>query len=206
MARTTPIDEAKVPDRRRSASKPRWGVCFRQFDLVRSKEGSTYLTRWWLVLTPWGGIALHRMSAPDARVTLHDHPFSFVSIILRGGYTERRLDPRTMLVDEHRHVRWVNRMRVGIDAHSIRELDRPVVWTLLLVGRSPRTWGFLEPVEHRFALHDVFVTIEASAPTVAEDMRRLGYTEDDIASAEQLGSPLWAWTKHDAFDSGHYVP
>lgn len=136
-----------------------------QFDLVRAEDGLVYLRRWWLVKTPWGGIALHKMSAPDARSTLHDHPFGFVSIVLRGGYWERRLDPKTMYV-------WLRRVaRVNVmskyGAHAIVDIERTPTWTLLLIGRHRRTWGFWErsPIDG-----------------------------------------VWVWTKHDAFDSGHYVP
>jgi hypothetical protein len=94
-----------------------------------------------------GGIALHRMDGPDARDTLHDHPFSFVSVVLRGGYVERRLDPRTMTVDG-RTVEHVNRVRAGIDAHAICELLRVPTWTLLFIGRPRRTWGFWQETEY----------------------------------------------------------
>lgn len=168
-----PTDEAIGAD---GAHAPRWALGYRQFDLVRAEGGETYLTRWWLVKTPFGGIALHRMTAPDARPTMHDHPFTFVSIPLVGGYMEQRLVPR-----EYRTIRRavaarggghrVNVVRAGIDAHTITELFRVPTWTLLLIGRHRRTWGFLEPhgPEGR-----VFGTV-------------------------------WRWTKHDAYDSGHYA-
>jgi hypothetical protein len=83
------------------------------------------------------------MTGPDPRATLHDHPWSFLSIIVRGGYIERRLDPMTMTVDHWHVVRWWNRVR-ALDAHSIRSLLRNPTWTLLFVGRRRRTWGYLE--------------------------------------------------------------
>ncbi len=150
---------------------PRWALGHHQFDLMRIVDRVTYLRRWWLVKTPAGGIALHKMTAPDARPELHDHPFPFISIVLAGGYIERRLDPTMMHVDEHHVVRRINIVRRH-DAHSIRALLGPVCWTLLLVGRHRRTWGFWEPDEW----HPV---------------------GDDPS--------LWRWTKHDAFDSGHYA-
>lgn len=104
----------------------------------------TYLTRLRIVQTPWCALYLHRMDTPDSRPTLHDHPWNFVSIILRGGYIERRLDPITRDVDERHVVRHVNRLRAE-DVHSIRELLRVPTWTLLFVGRRRRTWGYLEP-------------------------------------------------------------
>ena len=88
------------------------------------------------------------MDAPDSRPTLHDHPWRFLSVVLRGGYTERRLDPRTMEVNEAHRVRWFNRMRT-CDYHAIVKLARTPTWTLLFVGPRVRTWGYLEPLPVR---------------------------------------------------------
>lgn len=171
--------------RRPSVSHRRWSGPYHQFDLTRTDDGSLYLRRWWLFSTPLGGVLLHRMSAPDARPTLHDHPFSFVSIVLRGGYVEDRLDPMTFTVSGH-VVRRVNVVRKH-DAHTITRLLRNPTWTLLLVGKHHRTWGFWEPGEARSWNH---------VPDGA------GGTERDGTWSARV----WRWTKHDAFDSGHYVP
>lgn len=103
----------------------------------------TYLTRWRLICTPWFGVYLHRLGGPDPRETLHDHPWSFLSIVLRGGYIERRLDPITRAMSVNHRIRRVNRVR-SFDAHAIAELTRTPTWTLLFVGRRTRTWGYLE--------------------------------------------------------------
>lgn len=105
------------------------------------KPERNYLTRWRLIQTPWFGLYLHRLDGPDPRVTLHDHPWAFLSIVLRGGYVERRLDPMTMLVNEEHRIRYINRARPGM-AHSIRYLLRQPTWTLLFVGARRRTWGY----------------------------------------------------------------
>lgn len=115
-----------------------------RFEVPQYDGDGNYLTRWRIVQTPWFGILLHRFDGPDPRLTLHDHPWPFLSFVLRGGYVERRLDPMTMRVDEQRVVRSVNRMRL-IDAHAIRRLLRQPTWTLMFVGRRVRTWGYLEP-------------------------------------------------------------
>lgn len=133
------------PSKRESRSEApskQWAIFHKQFVLVRREDDVVYLTRWWLAKTPWGGIMLHRMDGPDARETLHDHPFSFVSFVPIGGYIERRLDPMTMHVVLNHRVRWVNVMRRH-DAHSIRELLRTPTWTVVFAGRHRRTWGFM---------------------------------------------------------------
>jgi hypothetical protein len=114
-----------------------------RFEVPNYDDDGVYLTRWRVIQTPWAALYVHRMTGPDPRATLHDHPWSFLSIIVRGGYIERRLDPMTMTVDHWHVVRWWNRVR-ALDAHSIRSLLRNPTWTLLFVGRRRRTWGYLE--------------------------------------------------------------
>lgn len=127
---------------------PRWAFMSRFIIPNLDDPTETYLTRWRIVQTPWFSLFLHRMDGPDSRPTLHDHPWSFLSIVLRGGYIERRLDPLTRQVDEHRTVRRVNLMRTH-DAHAIRSLLRVPTWTLLLVGARRRTWGYIERSDPR---------------------------------------------------------
>lgn len=161
------------------ASARLWAFFHHQFDLIRQSDGVAYLTRWWIVKTPWFGVALHRMKGADARTTLHDHPWPFVSIVLRGGYTQRRLKPRGMGVIERQHVRRINHLGLQ-DAHSIIELDRTPTWTLVFTGKQVRSWGFWEP--------------SAASP---------GMVRNGDNDAE---TPQWVWTHASYFDSGHYVP
>lgn len=104
-----------------------------------------YLRRLRIVQTPWFGIYLHRLGTPDSRPTLHDHPWNFVSIVLRGGYTEMVPSATTHASRYHdaHHVRRLNRKRAE-DFHYIRSLDRTPTWTLVLVGRRRRVWGYLD--------------------------------------------------------------
>lgn len=123
----------------------RWAIMER-FEVPHfDRDDELYLTRWRIISTPLASLYLHRIGTPDSRPTLHDHPWSFVSIILRGGYTENRLNLHTRTVIR-RHIRFVNVMRRD-DAHAIMSLhkDRPV-WSLLLVGRRRRTWGYWRQV------------------------------------------------------------
>lgn len=115
-----------------------------RFEVPNYDSDGNYLTRWRLIQTPWWGIYVHRFDGPDPRTTLHDHPWSFLSIVLRGGYIERRLDQMTMKVNEHHRIRFLNYMPRG-GAHAITHLRRVPAWTLMLVGRRYRTWGYLEP-------------------------------------------------------------
>jgi hypothetical protein len=111
----------------------------------------TFMVRWRLVQTPWFGLYVHRLNAPDRRTTLHDHPWPFVSFVLRGGYTEEigiRAGRRGRGPVVGRRLRsWgpgsVHRMR-RTDAHTITWLHRTPTWTLVLVGRRATDpgWGY----------------------------------------------------------------
>lgn len=128
-----------------SGRNPNWAWMDR-FDAPDYDDPSqTYLSRLRIIQTPLGGIYVHRFYGPDPRQTLHDHPFGFFSILLRGGYVERRLDPVTMQVDESRLVLLWNRIRAG-EAHAITKVF-PGTMTLVFAGPRTRTWGYWEPVE-----------------------------------------------------------
>lgn len=123
---------------------PRWTLMSKFIIPNLDDPDETYLTRWRIIGTPWFSIYLHRMDGPDSRPTLHDHPWNFLSVVLRGGYVERRLDPLTMEVNENHRVRRANRVRAH-EAHAIHTLLRVPTWTLLFVGARRRTWGYWEP-------------------------------------------------------------
>ena len=105
-----------------------------------------YLTRLRIIQTPWFSVFLHRMDGPDSRPILHDHPWSFVSFVLKGGYSEIRLNKRTMGIYE-RQIKRLNIMRRD-DAHYIRILHRTPTWTLVFTGVRRRTWGYWEMYSH----------------------------------------------------------
>lgn len=122
----------------------RWAIMER-FEVPHfDRDDELYLTRWRIISTPMASLYLHRIGTPDSRPTLHDHPWSFVSIILKGGYTEMRLDKHDHTT-RRRFVRFVNVMRRD-DAHYIERLHGGPVWSLLFVGRRRRTWGYWRPV------------------------------------------------------------
>lgn len=132
-----------TPRKLASGRSARWAFMER-FEVPDYDGDGNYLTRWRVIQTPLAALYVHRFDGPDPRSTLHDHPWPFLSIVLRGGYVERRLDPTDMQVNENHRIRFVNRMRLG-GAHAIVRLTRTPTWTLMLVGRRVRTWGYLEP-------------------------------------------------------------
>jgi hypothetical protein len=130
----------------------RWQVCTRYDIPDRADPTVTYLTRWRIVQTPWFGIYLHRIHLPDSDAHPHDHPWPFVSVVLKGGYDED-LVVGTVPLRDRRYPQFTRASRGFLsiarrratDMHRIYRLYRRPTWTLVLVGRRCRTWGFHTP-------------------------------------------------------------
>lgn len=124
-------------------SSPRWAFMRPR---VMGGEDNPYMRRLYVIQTPWFGIMFHRIYRPDKQRDLHDHPWNFVSFVLRGSYVE---DVPVTDEDENsdangnkpRLVRWFNWKRAE-DRHSIRSVSRSPIWTLVFTGRKRRKWGF----------------------------------------------------------------
>jgi hypothetical protein len=106
------------------------------------------LIRWILVRFNRFGVYLHKLCRSDYDRALHDHPWPFVSIILRGGYIEvhdQTIDGRTAYESHKagdiliRPAEW--RHRFIIDENPAI----PSTWTLVIVGKRQRRWGFFLP-------------------------------------------------------------
>lgn len=120
--------------------KAAWGF-WRWQDIIPTGTDEVYLRRLHLIMTPFFGVKLHWIFLPDAGRDLHDHPWSFFSLVLRGGYTElMRLTPT---LSRQSRVRWWNFKRASA-AHRIESV-RPGTITLVINGPKLREWGFYTP-------------------------------------------------------------
>lgn len=112
---------------------------------------SEYITRLHLIKTPWWAICLHWINKHDPEPFHHDHPVSFLSLILRGGYTDEveheHLHDHCLLqgsaVDRYfslnNWVHWIPATKYW--RHTIRAVQ-PGTLTLCFMGRKTREWGF----------------------------------------------------------------
>lgn len=122
------------------------GWCLFRWTDVDSK----YIVRLHLIKTPWFAICLHWIMRPDAEPILHDHPVSFLSLILRGSYAEVRERRRKSMgcyavSREIINHRWCNFVRADSnDRHRII-LTRCDTLTLCFMGPKVREWGFHMP-------------------------------------------------------------
>ena len=122
----------------------RWAL-FQVFKIPDAGQPErTYLKRLRIIQTPWFAIYLHWIYLPDKDRDPHDHPWSFASIVLRGGYDETvHYAPEVHLdYTKHRtHRRFSAHITDTRVAHQITNLE-PETVTLLFVGRRRRQWGF----------------------------------------------------------------
>jgi len=110
---------------------------------------SGLISRLYLLETPWFAICLNWLNKPDPEPYLHDHPASFLSIVLRGWYTEERSTPAERTWPDHpsrvRNRSWFNFIRAhALDRHRITYVA-PSTLTPCFMGTNVRTWGFHRP-------------------------------------------------------------
>lgn len=123
-------------------------------EIAPAEGGDTYMVRYILAGTPWGDVKVHHILRPDQARDLHDHPWPFLAVILRGGYTEQRPWLRPDGQPMARHYRTGEGLLLKIRrrpghayfarstyTHRIDELHGDC-WSLVLSGRRCRAWGF----------------------------------------------------------------
>lgn len=93
-----------------------------------------FLDRWNLVRFRGYALRLHLFHRSDP-TCLHDHPWSFVSLVLAGGYFEITETGR----------RWRAPLTIAFRPATFRhrvELAEQKAWTLVFTWPQEREWGF----------------------------------------------------------------
>ena len=129
----------RILGNRKGKPSEKWAL-WRWYDITL--DGEPYLTRLNLLKTPWFSVKLHWIHRPDPDRDLHDHPWWFVSLILRGGYVE--YESKTPSTTKG-HPRLITRFNYKnkVTAHRISEV-LPNTLTLIVSGPKDRKkeWGF----------------------------------------------------------------
>lgn len=165
-----------------------------------SDEGC-YIAKWyrepsvWLLQKLGIAVRVHRICTPDFDRALHDHPFNWASIVLRGGYLELRpvsvdpcfdvdlgIDPLAP-DDENTIGEWrlpgSFAFRRATDRHRITDIMRDT-WTLFITGPKVQWWGFYTPQGKVFwrdfeSVHSAMAVVESeidTVPPIPEFLRR----------------------------------
>lgn len=92
-------------------------------------------TRFTLAKTRWFNIYLHRLNAPAWHPECHDHPWSFVAILIWRGYLER--------TNTGDHRRWPGAIlwRPATFTHNVIT-PYGTSWSLIFTTPKTRDWGF----------------------------------------------------------------
>ena len=124
-----------------------WDVMRRE--TLLTCDGRVQLARLRVVASPWFGIYLHDIRLPDDDRDPHDHPWSFLSLVLRGSYDEQVHSDE---VRTHTRRRWSAHRMPSTSAHRITKVDAGTLTLVLRGRRSGRGWGFWTQggwVDHR---------------------------------------------------------
>lgn len=128
----------------------------RRPDFIIGGEADAYLRRWWLIpRNRFVNVYLHYFTRGDDDRALHDHPWPFISIMLRGQYlalTAKGVDPLThaRMTTAEREANTCFTLRqpgnVGFylptHSHRVELIDNAPCWTLVVTGPRLRNWGF----------------------------------------------------------------
>jgi hypothetical protein len=123
---------------------------------IIGSEGNPYMLRWYVIpRNPLLNVYVHKFIRSDDDRALHDHPWWFVSLILRGGYVEisENIERKTTVlcrtsVFDVRSPFWrravayrpaIYRHRVALPVENGIEQS---CWTLIVTGPKRRSWGF----------------------------------------------------------------
>jgi len=91
------------------------------------------------------GIYIHKFLLSDYDRALHDHPWPFVAIVLKGGYHEEH----DQTIDQGKVSEWRAPgsvlLRPAEWRHRIVLPEGKTSWSLVIVGRRQRRWGFVLP-------------------------------------------------------------
>lgn len=111
--------------RERKYTIPKWQL-FGYAELQPNLFGDsdTFLTLYPLLRTPWFAVVLRKIEGCDNPKIQHTHGMVYGTVVLRGGYVERR--------GREERIRWVGSLQLfrRDDAHSIIRLLRNPTWTL----------------------------------------------------------------------------
>ena len=120
------------------------------------KGDELYMARYWLVAPGWLPFGInarvHHIAQPDADRAMHDHPWNFVSIVLRGWYHEARpvgIEPG-FEGEQEWHTSTTRgpgdfAYRRSTDRHRITRVGPGGALTLFITGPRLHWWGFYTP-------------------------------------------------------------
>lgn len=87
-------------------------------------------------------VRIHEILRSDLGRDPHDHPWSYLTVILKGGYFEERYDEAGKLIDSKYHGAGSVLWRPAGSWHRLTVPNGTTVTTLFVSGQKVCTWGF----------------------------------------------------------------
>jgi hypothetical protein len=103
---------------------------------IRSKEGVLHFRRWRVLETKYFRFYVHQIFESDKDAHLHNHPWNFLSFVLKGGYFEELSKGHFKLVR-----RFGFNWHKAADYHKITLYEKPTISLFFTFGEY-RPWGY----------------------------------------------------------------
>lgn len=87
-------------------------------------------------------VRVHHILRSDLGRDPHDHPWPYLTVILKGGYNELRYDADGKLHSAKWHGPGSILWRPAKSLHKLVVREGETAWTLFITGRKEQTWGF----------------------------------------------------------------
>jgi hypothetical protein len=97
--------------------------------------------RLWAIITKKGSIRLHNWLGDDDHRHPHNHPYSFYTFILWGGYDDYSYDEFGTIKNIEKMKAGMIRYRPANHMHQVLNV-LPNTWTFLITGVPLFRWGF----------------------------------------------------------------
>ena len=120
-------------------------------------DGSAYMLRYWLLpYNRWIPAArIHFIQASDSDRAFHDHPWSYLTIILKGGYYEVKpmFDKSGLYLGDSRVYYGAGSvlLRGAKSWHRLELANNEGAVTLFITGKYIQKWGFMENPKNKIA-------------------------------------------------------
>ena len=117
---------------------------------IRSQDGTLHFRRWRLIETKYFRFYVHQIFQSDKDPHLHNHPWHFVSFIVKGRYAERRSNG---VYKQFKGPLGINFHRAKT-YHKITLLSKQAVSLFFAFGKY-RPWGY-QVLEEGHIPHDLY--------------------------------------------------
>lgn len=111
-------------------------ILFKQYSNIKN-----FLNRYTIIKIGTLHIRIHKIMDKDRTNFYHNHPFNYVSIILKGGYNDKTIDTKTGEIKYHRYNIFSIIKRKYSIYHRIEEVKGDTVTLFIAYGKY--NWNVL---------------------------------------------------------------